>query len=356
MTHREVGVGASQVSSVTRAQGISGMVWPGHRHKEAGLSVVLRPIRGLTRRGLLRHPFHFQVPPLDEFGWDVAHGWSDYEAIRKGQFSRSGSRQLRTMTLRSLVVDYNPSWASWAGGHRHMGGGDLTPGHAPLRVTDPLGNPTGTTSGANGAQPMQEPGGIAPNPRRVADQLTRLCHAGTPMRLIVWNRALYNKPDVDMPITLRSVSVRERAGEPDSRYFNLTFTEYREAQQERRGYGKNRRHELPALVRVNRNGVAVELEHGDEELRRGQRHKIGSADNPATLRKLSKHFYGHTRGWRRIAAKNGLRNVNAERDLGAVVRRKKGRKYLRLTIPRQNTRGPGGAVSGQAKSGTGVVD
>lgn len=297
---------------------VKGMVTPGHRHRTSGIEVVLRRVPGVTRRKLLRRSYHFQVAPLDEFGWEQAYNWVDYETLRKGQMTRDGGRQLKTVTFSSLVVDHNPQWAVWAGGRRHSIRRDLE--------------------------------AEAPNPLQVARQLEKLLEAGTPIRLIARNRALYDRPEIDMPATLRSVNVRERAGEVDARYFDLSFVEWREPQLRRRGYGKKRSHELPAVVRIGVDGVVREVEVEGDRVKKGERHKIGKKGKPATLRKLAKHFYGEQSGWHAIARKNGIKNFGPEQGLDELHRR--GRKHRRLTIPRRgHDKGRGGKDGKDGKDG-----
>ena len=105
-----------------------------------------------------------------------------------------------------------------------------------------------------------------------------------------------------MNVTLRTMNVRERAGEPDSRYFELDFVEYRAPRVARKQFGD--RHELPALIEINANGVAHEIKRGGKKLQQKQRHQIGSGSRPATLRSLAKHFYGSPKKWREIKRKN----------------------------------------------------
>ena len=156
------------------------------------------------------------------------------------------------------------------------------------------------------------------------------------MRLVAWNRGLWRHPDVNMPVTMRTYSVRERAGEPDSRYFDLSFTEYRRPQLLRRGYRRNRGHDLPALVFIDRHGVAHELDLDEESggvsanPRTGV--TIGTRAHPATLRRLSKRYYGENGEWKRIARKNSIHHMGADDTLDKL--HKRGRKHMRLTIPR----------------------
>ena len=90
-----------------------------HAHPNSGLLVILKRIRGLTQKGMLRHSYHFQIAPLEEFGWDSAYNWMDYDTIERGQFTRDGGRQLKTISLSSMVVDWNPTWAVYVGGRKH---------------------------------------------------------------------------------------------------------------------------------------------------------------------------------------------------------------------------------------------
>lgn len=281
------------------------MIKRGHRHADAGLSIVLERIPGLTKRGLLKKTYRFQYGPLDEFGWDSSHSFGDYDTIKGGQFTREGGRQLRAANFRTLTTDFSPRFAAWAGGDHHAGRG--------------------------------EPDMRGTNPQEVDRGLQKIVDAGSPLRLRVWNRALYANPMLNMPATLRSLTVREQAGEPDAHYYDLSFVEYRNPKLERRGYGKpggeRGGHELPAVVRVDDDGVAVELAHGEDEDMK--EHQIGSTGNPASLRELAKHFYGETSRWTYIAAKNGITNHGPNENLGNLVQR--GRNFRRLTIPRMPT-------------------
>lgn len=272
-----------------------------HFHREAGLMVSLRHIPGKTKKELLKRPFYFQNGPLDSFGWEKSHAWEDYVTITRGTFTREGGRELKTITFNSLVVDYNPSWAALAGGQHHR------PGNSSTR---------------------DEPGGEAPKPIAVGDYLERLLDSGTPFRLIARNAALWGRPEIDMAVSLRSVNVVERAGEVDSRYFDLSFTEYREPRMKRRGYGKDK--DLPVRLTIDRDGVAYE----DDGKKKPEKNpeKIGSPSNPATLRRIAKKYYHDSGKWREIAQKNGIKHFGADESLADLYTR--GRQYRRITVPR----------------------
>lgn len=290
MTHRPSGVGAGtgngDGSPGKKGQRKTGMP-PGHHHK-IGLSVVLAKIPGVTDKKVLRDRFHFQVPPTDEWGWEKGHGYEDYTIIDKGDFSRPTGRQLKTITYNGLFVDYNPSWAVYAGGKKHRN--------------------------------KIEPGGPAPHLPQIGRYLERIMDTGTAIRLIAWNRALYPKPEVDMAVTIRSLTQREKAGEPDARYFNISFTESREPRIRRRRHSK--KDSLPTRVTIRKSGQVVDDEGGS----------VGSANNPATLRRLAKKYYHDPGKWRLIARKNGIRSFGPDEDLGKLARR--GQKKRRLKIPK----------------------
>lgn len=285
-----------------------------HTHPEGGLQVCLKRVKGLTDPGLLKRPYFFQIAPLNEFGWDSTANFVDYEVVRQGQFTRGGSRLLRAVSFQSMVIDYNPRWAVLAGGNRHRG--------------------------------YDEDGG-APIPRKVADDLDELLLAATPLRLIVWNKGLDDRADINWVVTFRTFSPRERGGEPDSRYFDFSFVEHRGSKLRRRGYsGSNRGHDLPMAVRVDRQGIAVEQvddttsKEGDDDGNDQTGHTIGSASSPATLRDLAQHFYGESNHWREIAAYNGITGLGPDETLEHLDKR--GRKARIITIPE---------VSWEAKTG-----
>ena len=267
-----------------------------------GLQAILRRCR-YTKKGVLKQPLRFQIAPVDEFGWDATYAWNDYETISAGQFTRRGGRQLRTLNLTTLAVDWSAPWAVV-----QRGGPE-----------DPLDDEDYYSS--------------AGGPWKVAKRLDALVQRGTPMLLIVKNPRLYSEPDLQLIVTLRSANLRERAGEPDARYFDLGFTEYRAPKITRKAYGE--RHELPAQVVITRNGVAIEVERDNKRLPKKQRHRIGTEARPATLRKLAKHYYGTPKEWKRIAKRNNIaKNISGDDSLEKLYnRRKRKGQPVRLNIP-----------------------
>ena len=287
---------------------------PPRIQQDTGLRMILKRTR-YTAKGVLGNPLRFQIAPLDEFGWDANFSWVDYDTINGGQYTRRGGRQLRQLTISTLSVDWSAPWAVIQHGHNE----------------NPRNN--------------EDYYGSAGGPWKLAKRLDQLVTQGTPMLLIVKNPELYKQADINMNVTLRSVGIRERAGEPDARYFELTFVEYRTPQIQRKAYGD--RHELPAMVEINENGMAVEKARGvgmsyiDEDLHDyGKKfHHIGSSKRPATLRSLAKHYYGSPNQWTLIKKKNAPNHSAVARLSGddplteLFDKRKRKKQPVRLIIP-----------------------
>jgi hypothetical protein len=261
---------------------MAGSASPGFTHLDSGVQVVLKRIAGLTNEGYLDEDWRFQVAPMEEFGSESTHAWSDYVTVERGMFSREGGVELMSISFQSLIVDYNPTWASWVG------------------VNDDSWS----------------------DPQAAGEELRELQREGGPFRLVAWNQGMWDNPDYDLAVTLRSVSVSEKAGEPDARYFDLQFMEYRQQLLERRAYG-HQGHSLPMWVVVLNNGIVAE--DG------GAEHKIGTPNKHATLRHLAKHFYGSSAKWQGIANTNGL-EIAADAPLSKLVTA--ARPWRRLTIPK----------------------
>ena len=157
-----------------------------------GLKISLEPIPGQTPQNLLgRNGFFFQTPPMEEFTRSHSHSHTDYDTIYSGQFSRPASRQLRSVSFETLVVDY-AAWTFYNG------------------------------------VPIEEMG----------EKLIEICESGAPLLFTAahdlppngyanWHMTLAG-PEAQFPVTLRSLSITEKAGEGDTRYFRLELTEYRD--------------------------------------------------------------------------------------------------------------------------------
>lgn len=229
--------------------------------KRDGLRVVMRRIPGLTPPNLLRKPFTFQAPPLEEIAREMAFTFSEIDALG-GTLDRPVSRALTTISFDTLFVDYQAPWV--VAGDRYD------------------------------------------TPLSYLDELEQILDAGRPFRLVIHQARLWGRPDVDMAATLRSVRPSEKHGEPDARYVAVSFTEHRSSLLQSttklgtdgtvRGNDKT-----PATVKVKDDGGAIispNAKHPDWG--------DGKRAGPVTMYKLARFFYGEHGKWVLIAGRNGL--------------------------------------------------
>jgi hypothetical protein len=200
-------------------------VAPYGRH---GVNVWLQPIPGLTPPGIfggkspghpLGAPFQFQCPPLDTLGEDGSANHNDYSTVSSGQHSSFVGRDLRTVQLQTLFVDWQPSWslihdANWR-----------------------------------------------PNPRKAVDELCRIRDRGKPFHLLAHQPGLNDVYDINYAATLRSVHWEARAGEIDGYYVTLQFSEFTTPHINEFLAGSRHHPHLPASMTVahlpaNRNTLA----------------------------------------------------------------------------------------------------
>lgn len=259
------------------------------RFHEDGLRVTLQRFKA-TKKRVLKEPLNFQVAPLEAFAWTQSAAFQDFDTLSRGQFSRRGARALLTFDIRTVVVDYQPSWASY-----------------------------------ERARPN------APHPQKIAQLLKTLVQVGTPM-MFVARSGWWEGNDLRLPVTLRSMSSEERAGEIDARYFDLSFVEWREQELDQKGLGGKRdRHALPTTIEIFEDGSMKEVSEGN-----GQGNKIPTkAKDPGTagsLQDLAQYFYGDPTLWRAIVLENGISDFAPSRNLAELNRH--GRRVRKLTIPR----------------------
>lgn len=199
----------------------------GERHwQNDGLRVRLVRVPGTTPKKALKETFRFQVPPLDEFAVQRAFNFNTYDTIRKGQFQKRGSRQLKSVSFQTLAVENRGIFV----------------------VTNGQWTPT-----------------------VIARDLERLADRGYPFLLQVSHD--FPNVEFEMLATLSGLTVSERAGEPDARYFSVDFLEWRDPQVRR----KRRGQEWPKT------------------------HKLDGND---TLHKLARKYYGKPSLAGRIAQRN----------------------------------------------------
>lgn len=255
-----------------------------------GMRVLLEPIPGLTKAKLLpRRGFMFQLPPLEEFTVNYAHSHTDYETL-EAQQSRAGVPELATIQFSTLVMDDDRF--------------DVNP--------------------------------LAATVENATEKLRDICLSGTPFLLTAahqlpsggysnWNET-FAGPEVQFPATLRSLAVTEKAGEGDARYLNVSFVEYRDAEQPAAGKGAAAKTTPPTTVKLYWDGHAVDAagrKLADPPLR------------PVTLAYLAKKFYKDPGLAQRLGQANSLGNWGASDALMLHPRFKvlKEGKYGKLKIP-----------------------
>lgn len=239
-----------------------------------GLRLRVKRIDGITSRrlsdGALAIPMHFQCPPLEGFRVEYSHGHSDYETMGKGQISRKGGRQLRTVSFDTVFVD----WGSYTVAEL-PGDGDESPSQM-----------------SNAIERLIE---IAESGEPI--QLTCSHEGGSFASGKIYEAAL---TELDMRATMRSFSHEEKAGEGDARYLAMSFTEYVDPVATRNKLGSGKR--WPKT------------------------HRLMTNDR---LKDLAIQYYGNPAGWRVIAKANGFKFGQSSRIM-KMTSRKLGAK---ITIP-----------------------
>lgn len=157
---------------------------PRSKYGRRGIYVEMHPIKGLTPAGVFPKgkPFAFQCPPMDTFGEDGSHAFTDYNVLSKTQHSQAVGKQLRTVQFQTIFLDWEPIWAVARDG--------------------------------SGTYPAQQ---------SVKD-LCAIRDHGKPFHLRAHQSNFQDKYDVDYAATLRSVSWNMQ--EPDCYYVTVQFSEF----------------------------------------------------------------------------------------------------------------------------------
>lgn len=223
---------------------------------DVGMQVKLSPIDNLTPKELLPASFYFQCAPLETLSWSKEWVHEEYEVASHDTHDRPQARGLKTVSFSTLVVDYDAPWTFYS-------------------VLDPIA---------------------------IGHTLEKLGDGLRPFLLSIRNRPLWGGAfDVRIIATLRSLSVEERAGEPDARYHDVSFKQHNES----------------GLASKVRKKVTVPV-----------RHKLARGDTPS---RLAKRFYGSNAKWRELLKANGIKGLQADSDLLAWGRRT-GRKTILVPV------------------------
>jgi len=237
---------------------------------EDGVKITMRRERGITTGNVLRVPFRFQVPPLDNLDRPFAFDWSTYTTLRLGERSRPMGRKLRQLQISTMLLD------------------DVAAdGSTGVVVWDGVADPQGMIRELQwimGEIPGSEP------------QVFRLV-LNQPA---VWG----DTPLVNMLAALTALTPSQHAGEVGTEYLSATFLEYPEDEQ----VGRKQRPQSTGKTRVNLHG-------GD------------------TLYEIAKKSHFHrASAWKAIANANGMKGVSPSSadDLAAWAKR---HHKTALTIP-----------------------
>lgn len=196
---------------------------------------------------------------LNGFGWTETFSHSEYDTVSGGQFSQPAmgpatARQLRdTDDIETLTMTWEPSWLVELG----------------------------------------------VDPDDVYDELFSVARSRKPVELLV-SPKLDERPLLRMSVTIRSIQIQVRKGEPDTLYYALRLKEWRNASVDRKGAG------APGLPTT---------------------HKLTASD---TLHSLSMHYYKTATEWKAIAEANAIKGVGQSTRLVTMARFKVGSK---LKIP-----------------------
>ena len=285
----------------------------------------------MTHKGVLDQPFFFQVPPLDELTISSAFNFTDYTNIARITLSRPDAAALRTLTVNSMFLDWEASFAV------HHRGEPARPDRNPDTV-DTRRAGIDVTSGV-GMAAFRDSRTITRNvhfmrprsPLYQVDRLRAVLMKGTPFWLYVGDVEVWGRWDLRMLATLRQLDVSDRAGEPDTRYISAQFVEYRRP----RGLSRDERTpkyhpKLPLRVRVYEDGYwsapgSIDTRHRDA---------------PPTLHNLATLYYGSPGKWRLIAKANGITNWPASKDLKLLAQERTKRKlgghggHITLLLPK----------------------
>lgn len=241
-----------------------------------GLRARLARIPGQTPKGVLGRPLVLPAV-VRTFGWTEDASHSEYDTLRAGQFSQPAmgpatARRLRQLDdIETLTLTWDPPWL----------------------VNRGL------------------------DPHRVYSDLFAVLRSRRPVQLTV-TPANDERAVLRMKVTIRSIATQIREGEPDTRYYVLRITEWREADVSRRSKRGGDSSKLPTT------------------------HKLAAED---TLYSLSQRYYKSAMGGAAdIAKANRIKGWGKKDPLVGMRRFKVGDK---ITIPKVELVGVVGTQRGR---------
>lgn len=269
-----IGIGPAHAVTTTGSQRAD----QGHRTRP-GIRLRLRAIPGLTPKAILRKPLRLPcvLGPDFEVGEEALH--TDFDTVGAGQFSSpAGGRkapQLKTLSFDALTLTWDAKWLVFP---------DTTP-------------------------------------QEVRRELNEILRSRQPVELFAFLGPHGTGEELRMYATLRGLNRILRHGESDTRYYSLSWKQYRNPVVRRRGRGGGSKR-LPA------------------------RHKLKSGD---TLRSLAKRYYGTRELWLFLASENGIKGWGGETPLVKMNRYEVG-DQIKIPVP------PSGGHVGRAHPVTGTRD
>jgi hypothetical protein len=200
-----------------------------------GLRIKLSRIPGITPKKYLQTSYQFQHPPLSEYSINYGATYNTFTAVDGTEYGRKGGRKLRTMSFDTIILDWESPWA------------------------------------------MQQGAGQMDSLR---DSLVKLSENLVPFELLVTHQyGNAGKVELHIDAVCPDLVITER--EPDARYPNVTFYEWRDPVAKARASAKT----WPQI------------------------HKLTHQD---TLYSLARKYYGDKgagkKGARAIAKENGIPN------------------------------------------------
>lgn len=254
----------------------------------SGVKVMLDPLEGVASELVGAGRFEFQCGPLEDLTVDYGYEHTNYTTLGAGEMSRPYGRKLRTVSFETLFVPEEYSWVNT----------DIA-NHSVSELTTRLRN---------------------------------ICENGDPFYLQIASTPTTTRVDdgvsIAMAATLRSVKFSQKAGEPDTVYASVSFSEYLDwdgatlTQTVSGGLAGNKKGGapktplLPATVRAR-----YSTRHKKWEIRitDSKKHSVTKKlREPLTLGSVSKDFYGKHAGhhWKDIRTKSGLGRWGVNTSLG----------------------------------------
>jgi nucleoid-associated protein YgaU len=229
-----------------------------------GLVVKFSRIGGVTGKGVLRQPLILPAV-TDDFAFTEEAAFEDYDTVTGGEYSQPAAwrgatrRRLRRLDITFLTVDFDPPWVQ-----------------------------------------------SRRDQATIRDAAFGMLRGRTPVRM---EANVYPDPgytELEMNVTIRSITRTLRPGLAQARYFDLAVTEWRDNAIQRRSSTASRRRGTVSLPTT---------------------HTLAAGD---TLMGLSERYYGFFGGWRQIAQENGLGHWGPNTPLQQIGGSRVGRTKLRI--------------------------